>query len=204
MTVPGVQTNACSYLLSFVKLAPTTWPALLMANAWLLVPPRQVREDLYYSLNVLRIHLPPLRERTGDVALLARAFLAKFAKAEGKAIKVLTPAALEKLNNYHWPGNVRELENVIHRVVVFSQKSIIEAHEIEWDKTAIKIHFSGQKLYKKQKAEWNSDFEEGAMTKSLQAFKGNISKAAKALGMSLRQFRRLLRKYHICRQRPAA
>ena len=164
----------------------------------------QLRDDLYHRLNVLRIHMPQLRERAGDVALLARAFLAQFAKIEGKDMKALTPAALEKLNNYDWPGNVRELENVLHRVVVFSQKSIIQAHEIEWDKPAVKIHFPGFKSYKKEKAALNQDFEEGAITKSLQAFKGNISKAAKALGMSLRQFRRLLRKHHIGRQRPAA
>ncbi len=164
----------------------------------------QVREDLYYRLNVLRIHMPPLRERTGDVALLARAFLAEFAKAEGKGVKELAPAALEKLNHHHWPGNVRELENVIRRAIILSQRPIIQAHEITWDRPAIKIHFPGFKSYKKEKAALNWDFEEEAITNSLQSHKGNISKAAKALEMNIRQFRELLRKHHIGRQRPAA
>ncbi|MBU1026410.1 MAG: sigma-54 dependent transcriptional regulator, partial [Candidatus Margulisbacteria bacterium] len=70
---------------------------------------KKFREDLYYRLNVLRMHLPPLRERKGDIALLLRSFLDKFNKDLKKSIKGFDPTAIELLTNYNWPGNVREL-----------------------------------------------------------------------------------------------
>jgi PAS domain S-box-containing protein len=76
------------------------------------------REDLYYRLNVFPIQIPPLRERGEDVALLAAAFAARFAKRLGRRIEPLTPECLRRLRAYHWPGNVRELENVIERAVI--------------------------------------------------------------------------------------
>ncbi|MBM3329417.1 MAG: GAF domain-containing protein, partial [Calditrichaeota bacterium] len=73
------------------------------------------REDLYYRLNVLSIHLPALRERTGDIPLLAQHFLKVTALKTGTPVKRMTPRALQAMANYHWPGNVRELENTIER-----------------------------------------------------------------------------------------
>ena len=78
---------------------------------------RSFREDLYYRLNVFPITLPPLRERRGDVALLARYFLRKFALGQGKDVPDFTPPALARMEAYEWPGNVRELENVVERMV---------------------------------------------------------------------------------------
>lgn len=77
---------------------------------------RSFREDLYYRLNVFPISLPPLRERRGDVTLLARHFLRKFALSLGKSVPDFTPQALARLEAYEWPGNVRELENVVERM----------------------------------------------------------------------------------------
>jgi two-component system response regulator PilR (NtrC family) len=75
------------------------------------------REDLYYRLSVIPIHLPPLRERREDIPLLARAFLDRYRKDMGKNIDGIEPKAMERLEAYDWPGNVRELENTIERAV---------------------------------------------------------------------------------------
>ncbi len=79
------------------------------------------RSDLYYRLNVISIHLPPLRERREDVALLAESFLAAAAAQRGEEPKRLTPDALDALQSYVWPGNVRELENALERAVILSK-----------------------------------------------------------------------------------
>jgi PAS domain S-box-containing protein len=78
------------------------------------------REDLYYRLNVFPVHLPPLRERPRDVALLAHAFLRRFARQAGKRIDGIGPEAMRRLEAYRWPGNVRELQNVIERAVILA------------------------------------------------------------------------------------
>lgn len=78
------------------------------------------REDLYFRLNVVPLHLPALRERVGDIGILARHFVEKLCRQEGLPVKKLTPAALECLEEHHWPGNVRELENTVERAIAMS------------------------------------------------------------------------------------
>ncbi len=84
------------------------------------------REDLYYRLNVITIHLPPLRRRSEDVALLARHVLQRYAAENEKSIRHIAPQALELLLDYSWPGNVRELENAIERAVVLSSGEVVD------------------------------------------------------------------------------
>jgi formate hydrogenlyase transcriptional activator len=84
------------------------------------------RADLYYRLNVLPIVVPPLREREGDIALLASFFASRFAREFGKPIEQIAPAAIERLLAYTWPGNVRELSNVIERAVVLSRGPVLD------------------------------------------------------------------------------
>jgi len=84
------------------------------------------REDLYYRLNVLHLHLPPLRERRGDIPHLASFFLDKFAREMGKRSVQLTPAATQVLEAYDWPGNVRELQNLMERAVVLSSGTQVD------------------------------------------------------------------------------
>jgi DNA-binding NtrC family response regulator len=86
---------------------------------------KEFREDLFYRLNVVRIALPPLRERLGDVRLLVNYFLARFAKEQGSKPRSISREALEMLEAYHWPGNVRELENVMRRGMVVSKGDAI-------------------------------------------------------------------------------
>ncbi len=84
------------------------------------------RQDLYYRLNVMNVHLPPLRERTGDIPLLANYFVEKFAAGmDGCAVEAIAPAAMELLLRHSWPGNVRELENVIERAVILADKHVL-------------------------------------------------------------------------------
>ena len=88
------------------------------------------REDLYYRLNVVPIHLPPLRERREDVALLAHHFLSNFAKENGKEIHGFSPDAMATLTRYDWPGNVRELENAVERMVVMARGDQIQVSDL--------------------------------------------------------------------------
>ncbi len=90
----------------------------------------QFREDFFYRINVLTIHIPPLRERIEDVPVLADFFLQKYARETGKPVEGLTTRAVEILMDYNWPGNVRELRNVIERVVVIARGRMIGAEEL--------------------------------------------------------------------------
>ena len=89
------------------------------------VAARQFREDLFYRLNVVRIHIPPLRERREDIRLLVNYFLKKFARDQQRAPKSLTANVSKLLEQYHWPGNVRELENVVRRALVVAKGDAI-------------------------------------------------------------------------------
>src|SRR2546429_1815459 len=86
---------------------------------------KQFREDLFYRLNVVRIQVPPLRERREDVRLLVNYFLRKFAEGQGQRPKSISPEVVQALEQYHWPGNVRELENVIQRAIVVAKGDAI-------------------------------------------------------------------------------
>jgi two-component system nitrogen regulation response regulator GlnG len=89
------------------------------------VAARQFREDLFYRLNVVRIHIPPLRERREDIRLLVNYFLSKFAKDQPGPPRSIAPVVLKCLEKYHWPGNVRELENVVRRALVMAKGDAI-------------------------------------------------------------------------------
>jgi two-component system nitrogen regulation response regulator GlnG len=89
------------------------------------VAARQFREDLFYRLNVVRLHLPPLRERRDDIPLLVNYFLEKIAREQSRKPKSIASAAVKLLKKYHWPGNVRELENSIRRALVLTKSDAI-------------------------------------------------------------------------------
>jgi two-component system response regulator HydG len=86
----------------------------------------QFREDLYYRLNVIPVHLPPLKERRNDIPVLARHFLQRFAVGQGKKLEGFSPEAMRLLLDYPWPGNVRELENTIEHAAVLVKGSRVE------------------------------------------------------------------------------
>jgi DNA-binding NtrC family response regulator len=94
------------------------------------VAERQFREDLYFRLSVFPIEIPPLRERTGDVVILARHFVEKFSREVSKKALTLSPAALDELRSYPWPGNVRELQNCIERAVILCDGDTIHPRHL--------------------------------------------------------------------------
>jgi two-component system, NtrC family, response regulator GlrR len=160
-----------------------------------LVAQKLFRDDLFHRLNVLQIELPPLRERTGDVAKLARAFVRRFGDQFNRPALKLSPGALQALQSYHWPGNVRELESTIQRAAVLTKSSIIEAPDLELPQDdcqgAAPITFD---LAKRKAID---GFERGYLVQLLSDFGGNISRAAKQAGMDRRSIQRLMRKYSL-------
>ena len=96
-----------------------------------LIATEDFREDLYYRLNVISLKVPPLRQRTGDIPLLAQHFLKIYSEKNNRPIKGFTPDGMDKLTNHNWPGNVRELMNTIERGVILSTQDYLGAHEIQ-------------------------------------------------------------------------
>jgi Nif-specific regulatory protein len=134
------------------------------------------REDLFYRLNVIHITLPPLRERVGDVPLLAEYFLKKYCKRLGKSLKGISPQAMKILEGYHWPGNVRELENTIERAVIMAAGDRIEPEDLQLEQGTPVVE-SGMTL---------REMERKLVLKTLEDTGGNISRAAEILGVSRR------------------
>jgi formate hydrogenlyase transcriptional activator len=94
-------------------------------DLWGMVQEKKFRADLYYRLNVFPINLPPLREREGDISLLASHFVRKFAERQGKAIECIPEEVMEALEGHHWPGNIRELQNFIERAVIMTTGAVL-------------------------------------------------------------------------------
>ncbi|HEU5393832.1 MAG TPA: sigma 54-interacting transcriptional regulator, partial [Candidatus Methylomirabilis sp.] len=158
----------------------------------------EFREDLFYRLNTFTITLPPLRERTEDIPILAHHFLRKAEAKVNKKIERIAPEALEMLQKYLWPGNLRELENIIERAVVLAPTRIIEARHLP-------LHVQQESRgtpdleegFSRAKERVIATFEREAITRYLQQTGGNISRAAMAGGTTRRTFHRLLVKHGI-------
>lgn len=154
------------------------------------------REDLYFRLNVLGIHMPPLRDRKEDVVLLANSFLGEFAKENSRPEKPLSEAAMTCLLNYEWPGNVRELRTAIEHAVVMSNQDILDIQHLPDFVTGGGHQFdlpSGKNALA-PKEEFNlHDLEKRAIQGSLRVTDGNRTKAAELLGISRRTLQRKLR-----------
>jgi DNA-binding NtrC family response regulator len=148
------------------------------------------REDLYYRLNVIRIHVPPLRRRKEDIPLLVSHFIKTQGKKEKKDVKGITDEALKKLLKYDFPGNVRELGNIIKRAIVFSRGDYLTGEDISVPVDS-KLKYSGEL---KDTVE---SVEKEMITKALNKYDWNQSKAAKELGISERTIRYKIGKYGI-------
>lgn len=137
------------------------------------------REDLYYRLNVVKLTLPPLRERPEDISLLAENILERLKEDYNKKLQI-TPAAMECLLSYSWPGNVRELENVLERAAISAEDDKINPQHLMINNSNVK-EISGKVsyLYKIQ-----MEAEKEAILHALEAFGGEKTRAAKALGIS--------------------
>ncbi len=150
------------------------------------------REDLFFRLNVIHIEAPPLRARMGDVPVLARVFLAKYAEENKKEVREICPKAIERLESYDWPGNVRELENIMERAVVLVDGGRVEVHHLppnlgrDAASTGSEIHIPGATL---------QELEHYAILKTYEATGGSTSETADILGISVRKVQYRLRDY---------
>jgi two-component system response regulator GlrR len=150
------------------------------------------REDLYYRVHVIPVHLPPLRERKEDIPGLVDHFLDEFRTQTGKEIKGLTPHAMQRLMFYDWPGNVRELKNVIEYAVAMSDKDRITEDLILSTKGLVVTEEKLQPLKEARDA-----FEKTYLTYLLQTAGGNVSEAARLAGKYRADLYVLLKKHHL-------
>ncbi|MBI3809424.1 MAG: sigma-54-dependent Fis family transcriptional regulator [Nitrospirae bacterium] len=148
-----------------------------------LVREHRFREDLYYRLNVFRVHLPPLREHREDIPLLVEAILEEHSTRYGKTVKAIDEPAMKILSMYEWPGNVRELRNILERAVLLCEGAMIRPSHLSAEVTgtggqgaAFSFPF-GAKL---------AEAEKCLIIQTLQEVKGNKARAARILGISLK------------------
>jgi len=160
------------------------------------------REDLFFRLNVVHLHLPPLRERRDDIPLLAQYFLEKYSRELEKNVRSISSYALDALMNYNFPGNVRELENIIERSVALESSNIIlpeslvlSEYKKEGEKKGVpSIHLTPAGLDLEKEL---SQLEKDLIQQALQLSNGVIKKAAELLHVSFRAMRWKLQKYNL-------
>jgi transcriptional regulator with PAS, ATPase and Fis domain len=149
----------------------------------------QFREDLYYRLNVIRIHLPPLRERKEDIPLFALHFINVFNQEFGKKVLGLMPNVEERLLEYDWPGNIRELRNVIERAVHLARGPYLTEEHLRTENLftspALRTAPGGGQLPLR---EMEREYSKSVLT----SVRGNKSQAAEVLGISRARLRRIL------------
>jgi len=140
------------------------------------------REDLFYRLNVIPFHMPPLRERVEDIPLLADHFLREFTMAYGRKPKELTPSAYQVLQEYHWPGNVRELKNLIERIVILNPQVRIDARHIPLQTTRRSSADRATERFASLQ-EVRETAEREYILKKLEETNGNVTRTAELLGL---------------------
>ncbi len=159
------------------------------------------REDLFYRINVIPVHLPPLRDRIEDIPLLAEHFVEKYHKQMGKPVTGISGEAMEYLKAYEWPGNIRELENVVERAVALEQAPVIlpeslpetvRFHSPRRAPSLVALPDSGFDLEVHVQ-----DIERDYIARALRQAGGVQVKAAELLGMSFRSFRYYAKKYNL-------
>lgn len=149
------------------------------------------RQDLFYRLNGLQLHLPPLRERGDDIELISRYFLDKFRREYQKEVKDFTPETRAWMKSYSWPGNIRELENKVRRAVVMA-----EGKEVKLEKTEEAIP-EGVKTPELSLIEARANLEREYLIKALTHYPNNLTQGAKSIGLERKNFIYLLKKYRL-------
>ncbi len=173
-----------------------------------MVRERKFREDLYYRVNVIPIHLPPLREKREDIRPLAEHFLRKYSQSLGKPVRGISEEALECLESYDWPGNVRELENVIERAVALEDGEVIRPEalprqvrhgDLREPRTEVSLPPGGLDLERHLE-----ELRRRYMLEALERTGGVQTRAAELLGMTFRSFRYFAKKYELSARSAAA
>ncbi len=150
------------------------------------------REDLYYRLNVVKVEMPPLRDRREDIPLLAAHFIHKYASENGKKIDGIAPRALSLLTDYPWPGNVRELENFIERGVVVAQSNVLLPSDFPKE---LVLGLASDGEDRLRPGTTIEEVEKRLIIKTLEAVEGNKTKAAQMLGITARTLHNKLAEY---------
>jgi len=161
----------------------------------ILIGEGRFREDLFYRLNVIPIHLPPLRSRKDDIALLVNHFLKKYGEKEKKSVASVAPEAMKVFTGYHWPGNVRELENVIERAVILTNHNSIIPEDLP--QTLRDSHKRGPELPDMLEEQTLEEVEKHYILKTLDKYQWNQKQAADTLGISTTTLWRKLKTYGI-------
>jgi DNA-binding NtrC family response regulator len=150
------------------------------------------RQDLLYRINTVEIHLPPLRDRHGDIAILAKHFVQVYSKKYKKDISNLSSDAIKKLNIYHWPGNVRELQHSIERAIIMCDSNILQPDD---------FFLSATKQTKTVEGDFETfnleEVEKAIINKVLKQYQGNITQAATELGITRTSLYRRMEKYDL-------
>lgn len=159
-----------------------------------------LRPDLYYRLNVIGITLPPLRERKGDIPILADRFIKKYNEEYGREIWMISEPALEKLKNYNYPGNVRELENIIMSAVSMAEEDhVLTDRDINIQQGYHEAPSAISEFDREEGtlAEYLAEIEQTVIREYLTANGGNVTKTAKDLGMLRQNLQHKLKKYEL-------
>jgi DNA-binding NtrC family response regulator len=151
------------------------------------------REDLYYRLNVVQLHLPPLRERRDGIPVLAHHFLEKFSKQFGKKTRRFSHLAMRALEEHSWPGNVRELENVVQRAVVIAEGPVVEIWHLP---ATLRDGFEQPQLLHPFEEEVR-DFKRRLIVRTLRECGGRKAEAARTLGLARGYLHRLINQLQI-------
>jgi len=152
-----------------------------------MIEKNQFRQDLFFRINTVEIHLPPLRDRLDDINLLAEHFLETFKKKYHKPGLKISNEALRKLKKYNWPGNIRELQHIIERAVIMSSEDVLNANDFI-------LAISDKSSYNKNNLNLE-DIEKQAIEKALKKHRFNVSAAAKELGLGRTTMYRKMTKY---------
>jgi two-component system response regulator HydG len=160
-----------------------------------------LREDLFFRINTIHIHIPPLRERTEDIPLLISHFLTELNQKYNRQIVDIEPSAVELIEAYEWPGNIRELQNIIERVYYLANPPLIRVSDLP-------AYFDGKNhkrksknwenlTYKKAKEIVQQEFEQEYLSYQLKRYNWNISRTAKECGIDRRTIHRLINKFDL-------
>ena len=171
-----------------------------------MVAEQAFREDLFYRLNVVPIHIPPLRERPSDIPRLLESFLARYSQATGKTPRRLSPAALDRLRDYPWPGNVRELKNVVERLVVTVADETIREGDLpehivqRAPERAPAVPRTNEELKAMKRITHErlcGELERSFVLEALRRNAWNVSRAARETGMLRPNFHALMRRHGV-------
>jgi transcriptional regulator with PAS, ATPase and Fis domain len=165
------------------------------------VAEKTFREDLYYRLNIVPIELPALKDRPGDVTLLATHFLERFNSQFNKNVTIPSHEVFRKLERYSWPGNIRELENKIEQLVVMATDGTIRPDDVQFGAEALPGFGAriseGRRTFREEKEALMRRFEKDYITAVLEQERGHVTRAAERAGIDRKNFWQLMRRHEI-------